>query len=792
MKQFNYHRPEGVKPTARPRSKVPRTALGRKLNNMPVVKRFTRLSRKKKVLVIAILGILSLFIIGVITTVIFASSLGSKETIMNRNKTGVTLLDRNGQSFYEFYNARSDTYVTLDKISEPVKVALISSEDKDFYKHHGFSPLGIINAVWQNIKPGGLDSGGSTITQQLVASALLNKQRSYLRKYQELVLSIEIERRYSKDQILEMYLNSVYFGEGAFGIEDAAKAYFGVSANDLNTAQATMLIGLLPAPAAYSPISGKVEWAEERQDYVLGRMKEDGKISETDAKAADDLPLSYQPASENNNSKAPHFALMVRDELIKRFGEETITRSGYRVKTSLDLNMQNIAEKAVVDQVNALAGSNVSNGGAVVIDPRYGEVRALVGSKGWSDPVSGKLNIATANRQPGSSFKPIVYGTGIENRKFTAASLWNDRMHDFGGGYIPYNYDRRFRGNVTTRRALANSLNVPAVEALEKAGIGPTLETARNLGLTTLKNESDYGLSLSLGAAETKLTEMTNAYATFANAGKKNDLTTILSITDKSDKELFKYTPKNQQAISAQTSYILTSMLSDNAARAEMFGGSLTLNGGRKAAVKTGTTENYRDALAIGYTPSLVTGVWIGNNDGALMSSIAGSSGAAPIWRNIMNQSLAGTPNEEFAIPSDISSSVICRANGALAVNKDGEATLTEYFRPGTLPTAKCNEKPKEEDKPVEEKPKEEEPEDKAATPAEPSFAAVCGPKNDTWEAAETTGVKYEDKWTGDDLTITATAEDGYTVSGTTSWTHTDANEPCTPPPTPGTPPITP
>ncbi len=675
----------------RARKSVHNSRLPKWLARQPWVKKFSRLSRRQKIMLLAWAGTSSLIVLGLFTTIYFANSLGSQESIMNRNKTGLTLLDQNGTVFYEFYNARSDTHVPLDSISQSTRQAVVASEDKNFYNHRGFSPLGIINAVWQNIRPGGLDNGGSTITQQLVASALLTKDRSYIRKYQELILSLEIERRYSKDQILEMYLNSVYFGEGAFGIEDAARIYFNKSAKELSLAESSTLIGLLPAPSAYSPLSGDALKAEVRQDYVLKRMTEDGYITSDERLAADDQPLAFSGNTIQKNYQAPHFALMVKEELEAQYGEEKVARSGYHVTTTLNLPLQTQAEAAVAAQVNRLASSRVSNGAAVVIDPKTGEIRALVGSHDWNNDQNGKINMATTSRQPGSSFKPLVYASGIENEAFSAATIWHDKATDFGGGYSPKNYDLRYHGDITTRQALANSYNVPAVAALQKNGIEETVETAEALGLSTLGDAKSYGLSLALGSGQARLTEMTNAYATFANAGQYNNLTTISSIMNKDKKTIFTHKPANEQVISDQTAYIMSSMLSDATARSATFGSSLSLQNQRLAAVKTGTTEDYRDAWTIGYTPSLAVGVWIGNNDNSPMSSVAGASGAAPIWRSIMNQALQGSSHETFTQPKDLSVRSVCRSSGALALSA-GENTMTEYFRPGTLPTQTCNE----------------------------------------------------------------------------------------------------
>jgi len=657
------------------------------------------------VFIVGATGASTLIAIALFTTIYFANSLGSKEQIMNRNKTGVTLLDRKGREFYTFNNARSESRVTLDQISDVTKQALIASEDKNFYEHGGFSVGGIANAAWQNVAPNGLDNGGSTLTQQLVKNALLSKDRNFLRKYQELILSVEIERRYSKDEILEMYLNSVYFGEGAFGIEDAAQTYFGISAKDLNAAQASIIVGVLPAPSAYSPVSGSLEKAKVRQEYVLGRMVEDGYIDQQQKDAASAIELAFAAPKPDEETRATHFALMVKDALEEEYGEERVARSGYKVTTGLDLDWQNITEAAVAKQVSRLSGSNVSNGAAVVQDPRTGEIRALVGSADYNNEAFGKFNVATAGRQPGSSFKPLVYATGIENRDFSAATIFDDKATDFGGGFAPKNYDLRYHGEVTTRKALANSYNIPAVEALQQAGIDETIKTAEDFGITTIDKKNNPGLAMALGTEVVPLTEMTNAFATFANQGKLNEQVLFTTITDKNGKDIFTSKPKSEEAISDQTAYIMSSMLSDSAARSSTFGSSLSLSGGRTAAVKTGTTEDYRDALTIGYTPGLAVGVWIGNNDNSPMSRVAGSSGAAPIWRSIMNEALSGTPKEEFEAPGSLTARRICRDNGGLATYS-GSNTTTEYFRPGTLPTKKCNEENPNKPKPVEEMPK--------------------------------------------------------------------------------------
>lgn len=725
MTQKTYHPKQPYKPdkVRRPRKSVHKSRLPYWLAKQPLVQKFQRMSRKRKMALVAWSGASLLLVIALFTTVYFASTLGSKDRIMNRNKTGVTLLDQQGREFYTFFNATSNTHVPLKEISPYVVKAAIASEDQDFYQHAGFSPKGIGNAVWQNIRPGGLNNGGSTITQQLVKIALLSEERSFLRKYQELVLSIEIERRYSKDEILEMYLNSVHFGDGTFGIEDAAQYYFGKPASELTLSESSMLIGLLPAPAVYSPITGDLEKAISRQAYVLGRMQEEGMITKEEKVAAQSVALEYIGSKAAKDVRAPHFALMVKEELEEKYGTEKIARSGYTVQTTLNLDWQTAAENAVGTQVSRLVYSNVSNGAVVVMDPKTGAIRALVGSADWNNEAFGKFNITTStNRQPGSSFKPLVFATGIEEKRLTAATILHDKPTDFGN-YRPENYDRGYRGDVTARRALANSLNIPAVEALQITGIEDTISMGKELGLTTLDTNANYGLSLALGTAPVPLTEMTNTYATFANQGKKNDTTLIEQITDKNKKVIYTDKPENKQVMSDQTAYIISSMLSDQIARSEIFGSSLNLADGRPAAVKTGTTEEYRDAWAIGYTPSLVVGAWVGNNDNSPMTSIAGATGAAPIWRNLMQQLLQGTTAEQFPVARGLTIRTICRGNGAIATSA-GTNTMTEYFLPGTLPTTTCAGTPQQTtppaNKPEEPVPEDEAPEEKDDTPTEP------------------------------------------------------------------------
>lgn len=628
---------------------------------------------------------------------VYAEDLNNKEKIMNSNDTGIVLLDRNDKPFFTFYEVKKKTFVPIDSIPKHVQLAVVAMEDREFYQHSGFSVRGIVRSIIEDIKQQELVSGGSTITQQLVKNSLLNPQKNFLRKYQEVTLAYEIERRFSKEDILEMYLNSVYFGEGAFGIEEAAKIYFGKEAKNLSLAEAAILAAILPAPSTFSPKSGNFKEAKLRQEIVLERMMKQNFITHEQWKEALDEQLTFVSESDDLNLLAPHFALMVRDELIKKYGEETIARSGFRVKTSLDLNLQSYAEDSVKEQVEKLTSSNVTNGAAVAIDPKTGEMLVLVGSKSWFDENFGKVNVVTALRQPGSAFKPIVYAAAFEKGLITPATILKDNpityAHGSGQGspaYRPVNYDRKFRGNVTVRRALANSLNVPAVEVLNKLGVSYALDMASNLGISSLNEPGKYGLSLTLGAAEVQLLELTQAYGVFANEGKKNEGVKILQIIDKHNNIIYQYHPNPKQVLKPEYAFLISSILSDNKTRAEVFGNELTIS--KPAAVKTGTSENYKDSLTVGFTPSIVVGVWVGNNDGREMNSVAGSLGAAPIWKKIMEEYLKDKPVEEFKLPQNIEKVYICKHNGLpIRTTESTAAGILEYFVKGTVPNSFCN-----------------------------------------------------------------------------------------------------
>lgn len=646
---------------------------------------FKSLSTKKKVLLISTPIVLFLVLTPLITYWMLVNDISDQERLMNRNNTGIALTDINGEVFYSIGKAEHRNLVKLDDISKYTKEALIATEDKDFYKHGGFNLFSIARAAFTRV------GGGSTITQQLAKNTLLTDDRNLLRKYQELFMSIAIEQHYSKDEILTMYLNSVYYGENAFGIEEAARVYFNKSPKDLDLAESAMLIGILPAPSAYSPISGTMEYAKQRQNTVLTRMVTNGYITEEQKTAALAQELVYGEGAKSENSIAPHFAEMVMNELSEKYGYENVMRSGMQVKTTLDLKTQQVLVDNVNNRIGYINNMGGTNASAVAIDPKTGEIRGLVGSADYKNEKWGNVNMVTTARQPGSSFKPIYYAYALSDGTITPSTILHDVQTNFPGWTTPpQNADRKFRGDVSVRKALNWSLNIPSIEVMQEYTIEKSVTAANSLGISTVDKEKEYGLSLSLGSQETRLDEMTNAYAAFANGGQQYKNTIIKSIDDKFGKSIFTSKEEPKQAISQEGAYLISNILSDNQTRSIMFGGALTVYG-HSVAVKTGTTNDSRDAWTIGYTPSLAIGVWVGNNDNEAMYS-GGSDMAGPIWRGSMQQLLADKPNEVFAVPDGVVQRLTC-TNGGLA-SEVGRNTYNEYYIAGALPTVACEVQP--------------------------------------------------------------------------------------------------
>lgn len=629
-----------------------------------------------------------LFAIGVaLVAVLFvylSFTLPDPNTLMERTVPESTkIYDRNNQLLYEVHGEVKRTLVQLDAISDYAKHATIAVEDKDFYSHSGFSIRGIFRSIWKDIKTGSAQQGGSTITQQFVKNALLTKDKHLIRKVKELILSVELEARYTKDQILQLYLNEIPYGRNAYGIEAASQAYFNKRANELSLGEAAYLAALPQSTTYYNPLGPHRDALDRRQQTILALMETQGYITTQQKDEALQEKVVFTPLQ--NSLKAPHFVLYVQDYLAKKYGETALEQGGLKVYTTLDTKLQNIAENAVKEQAEKNEkDSKAYNAGFVAIDPRTGQILAMVGSRdffGKSAPAGcnpGKdclfdpsVNVALTPQQPGSSFKPYVYLTAFkEDYGYAPASLLMDVKTNFGrngdSDYVPQNYNNNFNGPVSIRKALAGSLNIPAVKILALVGVDKATQTARDLGITSpLKN---CGLSLVLGGCEVTLLDHTASYATLANGGIKHPVTPLLKVEDKSGNTLEQYTEKNSRVVDAQAVYELTSIMTDNNARSYVFGVTnyLTLPD-RPIACKTGTTNRWRDGWSMCFTPSIAVGAWVGNSNNKEMKIASdGARVAAPITHAFLKQALQGTPAEQFPIPEGIRTIAVDAISGKL------------------------------------------------------------------------------------------------------------------------------
>ena len=604
-----------------------------------------------------------------------AADLPSPDALRGRSATFVStrIYDRNGHLLYEIFDPGGGrrTLVPYDEISPYLINATVATEDARFWQHGGVDPIGILRALVYNLREGRVVSGGSTITQQLVRLVLLSPEerteQSLKRKVREAVLAAEISRRYSKEDILEIYLNEINYGNLAYGIGAAADTYFGKKARDLTLAEAALLAGLPQAPAYWDPYAD-LERAKRRQAVVLDLMVEAGYITPAEAEAAKAEPLHLQPV--RSHIEAPHFVLWVQQQLEQKYGAEVLYRSGLRVYTTLDSNLQAIAQEEVKAHLTTLADRHATNAALVAVKPATGEILAMLGSADFNDPaIDGQVNVALRLRQPGSSIKPVTYVTAFEKGWTPATLIWDVRTEfkdALGRPYVPKNYDGKEHGPVLVREALARSLNIPAVKTLDFVGLPAMLDTAHRLGIESL-NRPDYGLSLTLGGGDVTLLEMVGAYAVFANGGRRVPPVSILRIEDMNGRILEEYhPPAGEQVISPQHAYLITDILADNEARAPTFGRNSVLKLSRPAAVKTGTTDDWRDAWTIGYTPELVAGVWVGNSDNSPMKKVSGARGAGPIWHNFMERALADRPAGQFPRPPGIEEIEISADAGSL------------------------------------------------------------------------------------------------------------------------------
>lgn len=565
--------------------------------------------------------------------------------------------DRNGILLYRFYEGKNRTPVKLADIPKTLVYATISMEDKNFYSHFGVDFYGMARALISLLRDGEVQ-GGSTITQQLIKNTLLTPERTIQRKMKEIILAFWAERIFSKDEILEMYFNEVPYGGATVGVAAASQTYFGKNIKEINLAESAFLAGLPASPTTYSPYGTNPELSKFRQKQALRRMVEDGFIDEklADSTYAQELQVKT-PVSE---IKAPHLVLYVRSKLSEKYGERFVAQGGLRVYTTLDLKLQEMAEQTVAEEIDKLKSLNVSNGAAMIVAPKTGEILAMVGSKNYWDSSSGNFNVTTALRQPGSSIKPITYATAFKQGYSPGNTLLDSPVsfRTLWETYTPVNYDGKFHGPITIRTALASSLNVPAVKILAIIGIPEMLKTAESLGITTLNDTSRYGLSLTLGGGEIKMIDMMQVYSIFSRMGKKNKLTGTLKITDVKGNIIEDDTnQEGETVLEPAIAYLITDILSDNKARTPAFGSNSLLNiPGYTVAVKTGTSDNKRDNWTFGYTPDFVVGVWVGNNDNSPMNQqlASGVTGAAPIWNRIMSELLKDKVPVAFQKPPNI------------------------------------------------------------------------------------------------------------------------------------------
>jgi len=641
------------------------------------------------------------------------------------------ILDRRGNVLYEINDpsAGRRSYVSLDEISPFLVAATIATEDKEFYNHPGFDPWAIVRAFWQNLSSGETVSGASTITQQLGKALFISPeeraQGTYARKIKEALLAVELTRLFSKDEILELYLNEIYYGNLAYGIEAASQTYFGTSAKNLTLSQASFLSGLPQLPAVYDVYTNREATLARQQDVLLlmfQTSQEQGCIFVSNnatsicieaGKAAEAAQAmeNHDFAPPDFKIKYPHWVNFVRTQLESQFDPQTIYRSGFTVYTSLEPALQDFAQDVVFDQVSTLADRHVTNGALVAIRPATGEILAMVGSADfYNDAIDGQINMAISPRQPGSSIKPLTFLAAFERGWTPSTLIWDVRSEFPPSGdpndprepYVPVNYDERYHGPVTVRSALANSYNIPAVKALQYVGVydDPTtadedglVAFARRLGITTL-TRNDYGLSLTLGGGDVTLLEMAGAYAVFANGGRQIPPVAITRIEDRSGDVVYQYTPPaGEQVIRAEHAFLISSILSDNQARTPAFGPNSYLHLPFQVAAKTGTTNDFRDNWTVGYTPDVVVGTWVGNADYTPMQGTSGLTGAAPIWSTFINTAVSqitgGNPTP-FIKPAGVIERQVCTISGT-EPSQGCPNQRNEYFVADQLPEPKSS-----------------------------------------------------------------------------------------------------
>jgi len=610
---------------------------------------------------------LTLFLLGISVLWLASLRIPALEDISERRIDRSTkIYDRTGEIL--LYDMSRDTrraLVSIEDISPYVKAATLAIEDKDFYFHKGFQWTSFLRAVFVNLTTLSFSQGGSTITQQVVKNSILTKDKTPTRKLKELILAVKLEKVLTKDEILSLYLNEIPYGGTIYGIEEAARSFFGKTASDLTLAESAYLASLPKAPTYYSPYGSHRAELETRKNLVLREMLVNNFITEDEYQFATDENVTFKPRQNIGSIKAPHFVFFVIDYLVKKYGEEAVTGSGFKIITSLDYSMQQAAE-TVAKKYGPINKErfNGENNAIVAIDPKTGDILAMVGSKDYFDQeIDGNFNAAIGHRQPGSTFKPFVYSV-LFNKGYTADTILFDAPIQFSSNcavdnfttdetcYSPGNYDEISRGPLTIRSALAQSINIPAVEALYLAGIKDSIDLAKNLGIESLTELDAYGLSLVLGGGSVSLLDMTSAYSVFANDGVRNAYNPILLVEDADGRVVDRRTIFPHRVLPEQTARLISSILSDNTARAPAYGTNSPLYvASREVAVKTGTSNDYKDAWIIGYAPNIVAGAWVGNNDNSEMEKKVAGLIVSPMWRELLDKILPSLPVESFNKP---------------------------------------------------------------------------------------------------------------------------------------------
>ncbi|GIW62682.1 MAG: hypothetical protein KatS3mg090_0508 [Patescibacteria group bacterium] len=667
--------------------KINKRIISRRRQRVPIL-------TKKRLIIIATALIFAFLSITTAVLAWYLKDLPSPAKLNQNSEISSIFYDRNGKVLYELFKNKNIIPVKINDVSKYVIQATISIEDADFYKHQGISEKGLIRAFINTVFFG-KKQGGSTITQQLIKNSLLTPERTISRKIKEFLLAFEVERRYTKDEILEMYLNSNPYGGVLYGIESAAKGYFGKSAKDLNLVESAILAGLPQRPSYYSPLIGEKDAWKTRTQAVLRRMREEGYItSDQEKQAIKDLDkVKFKQSSID--IQAPHFVFYVKELIEKEYGPE-IFNQGLRIKTTLDLKLQEKTQEIVKNEIESLADYKVGNGAVVILNSETGEILTMVGSYDYNNEEYGNFNATLALRQPGSAVKPITYALAFENG-FTPATTMMDVLTTFyidgKDDYTPVNYDEKYRGPMQLRFALGNSINTIAVKLLALNGLEKFLQKAYDMGITTFEpnqnNLKRFGLSITLGGGEVRLLDLTSAYSVFARGGERIDPTAILEITTANGKEIYKKKePNKKRVLSQEVSFLISHILSDNNARLLAFGPNSYLNvRGKTTAVKTGTTNDKRDNWTIGFTKNITVGVWVGNNDNSQMNQriASGITGASPIWNKIMTYALNNGYQDGIAEkPDNVTAVEIDAYLGGLP--HPDHPKRVEYFIKGTEP----------------------------------------------------------------------------------------------------------